>query len=125
MRIAVTSMEKNLDSQVSERFGRSLYVFVADTETRVVRIVDNHAFVELGLGSGTKIAEMLASMGVEWVATGKIGGYSFQTLNNSGISVVSPATGSCREILDRLAAGGVKAATGPTGEVEEGNKRRD
>lgn len=123
MRIAVTSMEKYLNSSVSERFGRSLYVFVADTETRVVRIVDNHAFVELGLGSGTKIAEMLVSMEVEWVATGRIGPYSFQALTNGGVKVVTQATGGCREILDRLAAGGVKAAHVPTGQCKSDNER--
>ena len=114
MRIAVTSMEKKLDSAVSVRFGRSSFVFVADTETRIVRIVDTQPYVSLGLGSGAKIAEMLASLGVEWVATGLIGPYSFQILDNGGVKVVSMATGTCREILDRLAAGGLLAADGPT-----------
>jgi len=54
MRIAVTSMDTSLDSPVSKRFGRSDYVFVADTETRVVRIIDNRAFAALGLGAGAK-----------------------------------------------------------------------
>lgn len=114
MRIAVTSMEKSLDSAVSKRFGRSLFVFVADTETRVVKIIDNHAFAALGLGAGAKTAEMLGRLDVKWVATGEIGRESFHILDNSGISVVTCATGTCREVLDRLNAGGLKAADGPT-----------
>jgi len=40
MLIAVTSMEKSLDTPVARRFGWSEYVFVADTESRVVKIID-------------------------------------------------------------------------------------
>ncbi len=114
MRIAVTAMEKTLDADVSKRFGRSLYVFVADTETRVVKIIDNRAFSALGLGAGAKTAEMLGRLEVTWVATGEIGRESFQILASSGISVVTCATGTCREVLDRLAAGGLQPADGPT-----------
>jgi predicted Fe-Mo cluster-binding NifX family protein len=114
MRIAVTSMDKSLETPVSKRFGRSLYVFVADTETRVVKIIDNAAFAALGLGAGAKTAEMLARLDVRWVATGEIGRESFQILKNSGIGVVTCATGACRDVLDRLSAGGLKAAEGPT-----------
>jgi predicted Fe-Mo cluster-binding NifX family protein len=114
MRIAVTSMEKSLDSPVSRRFGRSDYVFVADTETRVVKIVDNRAYAGLGLGGGPKTAEALAALGVEWVATGDIGWETFQELTGSGIRVVTRATGTCREILERLEAGDLTPAVCPT-----------
>lgn len=114
MFIAVTAMEKSIDSPVSKRFGRSLFVFVADTSTRVVRIIDNAAFAALGLGAGAKTAEMLSRLGVQWVATGEIGRESFQILKSSGIGVVTCASGTCREALDRMAAGGLIPAEGPT-----------
>ncbi len=114
MRIAVTAMEKSLEAPVSARFGRSLYVFVADTRTRVVRIVDNRAYAALGLGAGAKTAEMLAKIGVDWVATGEIGRESFEILANSGIRVATCVKATCREALDRLERGGIPAAQGPT-----------
>lgn len=114
MRIAVTSMEKSLDAPVSRRFGRSLYIFVAETETRVVRIIDNGAFAGMGLGAGAKTAEMLSRLEVSWVATGEIGRESFQILQNSGIHVVTCANGTCREVLDRLDAGGLIPSEKPT-----------
>jgi len=114
MRIAVTAMDKSLDSQVSIRFGRSSYIFVADTETRVIRIVDNRSYADLGLGGGPKTAEVLAQLGVEWVATGEIGSETFQELVGSGIRVVTRATGTCREVLDRLEAGDLTPALCPT-----------
>ena len=114
MRIAVTSMDKSLDSPVSKRFGRSNYIFVADTETRVVRIVDNSAYAAMGLGGGPKTAEVLSRLGVQWVATGEIGWETFQELVGSGIRVVTRSTGACREILDRLEAGDLTPALCPT-----------
>ncbi len=113
MKIAVTSQGKNLDAPVSRCFGRSSYVFVADTESRVVKIIDNHAFARLSLGAGSKTAEMLAFLSVRWVATGEIGQEAFDILHNGGIKVVVRASGSCRDILDRLDAGGLEAAVGP------------
>lgn len=114
MLIAVTAMDKNLDSPVSSRFGRSLFVFVADTRTRVVRIIDNRSNAAMGLGAGARTAEMLARLGVEWVATGDIGRESFAILQASGVRVVTRASGTCREALDRLAAGNLTPALCPT-----------
>jgi predicted Fe-Mo cluster-binding NifX family protein len=107
-------MNKSLDAPVSKRFGRSHYVFVADTESRVVRIIDNRSFASLGLGAGAKAAEMLAGLGVAWVATGEIGRESFQILQNSGVHVATCVSATCREALDRLEAGGVESAKAPT-----------
>ena len=114
MRIAVTSMDKSLDSPVSKRFGRSNYIFVADTETRVVRIVDNRAYAAMGIGGGLKTAEVLSRLGLQWVATGDIGRETFQELVGSGIRVVTRATGTCREVLDRLEMGDLMPALCPT-----------
>jgi predicted Fe-Mo cluster-binding NifX family protein len=114
MRIAVTCMDKSLDSPVSKRFGRSNYIFVADTVTRVVRIVDNRAFAALSLGGGPKTADVLSKLGVEWIATGDIGWETFQELVGSDIRVVTRATGTCREILDRLEVGDLTPALCPT-----------
>ena len=123
MRLAVTAEGKSLDAQVSRRFGKSPFIFVADTSTRVVRIIDNGPYAAQHLGSGARTAEMLARLGVEWVATGAIGKESFEILSSGGILVVTCATGTCGEVLDRLAAGGLEPAHIPApccpGESEE------
>lgn len=113
MLIAVTCDEKSLDEPVARRFGKARYVFVADPDSRVVRIINNSAHADLHLGAGARTAEMLARFGVSWVATGDIGEESFLILEGSGVKVVSHATGSCREILDRLSAGGLQPTSGP------------
>jgi predicted Fe-Mo cluster-binding NifX family protein len=118
--IAVTSMEKSIDSQLSRRFGWSNYIFVADTESRVVKIIDNRPNSARPLGAGARTAEILSRLGVRWVATGEIGRESFDILHNSGVKVVTQGKGTCREILDRLAAGGLRAAESPTGSPECG-----
>ncbi len=113
MKLAVTSEGRTLDSPVSKRFGKSPFIFVADSTTRVVRIIDNGAFAAQHLGSGARTAEMLARLGVEWVATGAIGEESFAILSSGGIRVVTCATGTCGEVLDRLAAGGLEPTAVP------------
>src|SRR5512140_2426032 len=100
MVIAVTSDDKSLEAPVSRRFGKARYIFVADTETRGVRIIDNAAHADLHLGSGARTAEMLARLGVSWAAAGEVGDEAFEILRNSGVKVVTGAKGSCREVLD-------------------------
>lgn len=123
MKIAVTAEGKTLGSLVSKRFGKSPFIFVADTSTRVVRIIDNASFAAQHLGSGARTAEMLARLGVEWVATGAIGEEAFEILSSGGIQVATCATGTCGEVLDRLAAGGLEPAAVPApccpGDAEE------
>jgi len=109
MLVAVTSDDKSLEAPVARRFGKARFVFLADTETRVVRIIDNSAHADLHLGSGARTAEMLERLGVSWAATGEIGEEAFEILRAGGVKVVPHATGTCREILDRLAAGGLEA----------------
>ncbi len=114
MLIAVTATEKSLDSPLSRRFGWSEFIFVADTDTRVVKIIDNRSNATRPLGGGARTAEMLGRLGVAWVATGDIGRESFDILQNSGVKVVAGVKGTCREVLDRLSLGGLAPAAGPT-----------
>lgn len=114
MLIAVTAMEKSLNSPVSKRFGWSDFLFVAETDTRVVKIIDNRSNAARPLGGGARTAELLARLGVKWVATGDIGRESFAILQNSGVQVATGVQGTCREVLDRLALGGLTPAAGPT-----------
>ncbi len=41
MKIAVTSKEKTLDSEVDPRFGRAAYILVVDSENLSFEVLDN------------------------------------------------------------------------------------
>ncbi|MCX7829939.1 MAG: NifB/NifX family molybdenum-iron cluster-binding protein [Acidobacteria bacterium] len=104
MIVAVCANEKSLEAKVEGCFGRTKYIFVADTKSRIVRIVDNSTFANLKNGSGIKSAEMIAALKVEKIAVNEIDEEAFEILNNSKIEVIKGCTGSVLEILEHFAS---------------------
>lgn len=100
MIVAVASNEKSIDSRVEGCFGKSKYIFVADTESKIVKIIDNSSFANLPNGSGIKTAEMLVKLKVKKIAVSEIGAEALEILRNSNIEVIVNCRGTVREILD-------------------------
>jgi len=71
MRIAVTSMGANLDSQVDPRFGRCQYFIIVDPESMQFEAVQNPN-IQAGSGAGIATAQMIAQKGVDTVLTGNV-----------------------------------------------------
>ena len=106
MIIAITAAEKDLGSRIHGCLGRSRYVLVADTEARVVKVIDNSAFAGLKIGSGIKTAEMLIKIGVQSVVSASIGPKAEEIFRNSGVRVYKNVSGTIEEILEHLTTGG-------------------
>jgi len=104
MIVAVTANEKSLDARVEGCFGKTRFIFVADTETKIVKIIDNSAFADLKSGSGIKTAEMVAKLKVKKIAVKEIGVEALEILKNSNIEVLTECKGSVIEILDYFAS---------------------
>jgi len=71
MKLAVTSMGDNLDSQVDPRFGRCQYFVIVDPETMQFEAVQNPN-IQAGSGAGIATAQMIAQKGVDTVLTGNV-----------------------------------------------------
>ena len=71
MRIAIASEEKEIDSDISERGGRSPYYLIFD-DKKLVKTIKN-PFAVGGGGAGWSVAKMLADEKVELVIAGRIG----------------------------------------------------
>ena len=56
----------------------------------------------------------MADRQVKVVITGNVGPNAFETLNAAGISVMTGASGSIREAIERYKKGELKAAQGAT-----------
>ena len=98
MKIAISSMGKDLDAQVDPNFGRCQYFIIVDSDTLELEAVENP---NIGLMSkaGTQSGHMMADRGIQVVLTGNMGPNAFQTLSVAGIHVIARVNGTVREAI--------------------------
>ncbi len=113
MKICVTSQGDNLDSQVDPRFGRCQYFIIVDTETLEFEAIQNSNIAAMG-GAGIQSGQLVAGKQVKVVITGNVGPNAFQTLQAAGIEVVTGASGSVKEAVEKYKKGEFKSAEGPS-----------
>jgi len=86
MKIAVSSMGKDLDSMLDVRFGRCNYFIIYDTEKGLVKAIENKGQMSGG-GAGIAAAQQIIDEDVEVVITGNMGPNAFNLFNSSDIKV--------------------------------------
>ena len=99
MKIAVTSLGKDLDSEVDPKFGRAAYFLIVDTETLEFEVLDNSENVNSFRGAGTQAGAMVGNSGAKVLLTGHCGPKAFDTLDAVGIKVVNDAMGTVRTVV--------------------------
>lgn len=112
MRIAITAVEPQLDSELDPRFGRCPYFLVVETDNLTFEAVENENQA-LGQGAGIQSARLLCERGVKFVLTGNCGPNAHQTLSAAGIGVVVGCSGTVRSVIEQFEAGQLQAAAGP------------
>ena len=112
MKVAITSMGDNLNSQVDPRFGRCQFFIIVDPETLEFEALPN-SNLQAPSGAGIATAQMIAQKGVDTIITGNVGPNAYQTLSAAGIKVLTGAQGTVRETIERFKRGGFQSATGP------------
>jgi len=108
MKIAITSMGAKLEDKVDPRFGRCHYFILFDTETNKFEAIENTGAQGMG-GVGIQSGQIMADKGIETVLTGSCGPNAFQTLQAAGIKVITGASGTVQEAIDKFKLGGLKA----------------
>lgn len=111
MKIAISSLDKNIDSPVDPRFGRAKYFIVADTETGGFSTHDNTVNLNVAQGAGIQAAKNVADLGVRAVVTGNVGPKAYATLTAAGIEIYTGASGTVSETLQAFRAGTLSRAT--------------
>ena len=112
MKIAITTVEPQLDAAVDPRFGRCPFFLIVETDDMSFTPVEN-ANQALGQGAGIQSAKLVADQGVKFVLTGNCGPNAHQTLSAAGISVILGCAGTARAVVEQFIAGGMQAAQGP------------
>ena len=113
MKICVTSMGDNLDSDVDPRFGRCKYFLIIDTDSMNVESVSNDGMMASG-GAGIQAAQMVAKTGAGTVITGNVGPNAFQTLTAAGVKVITGVNGSIKDVVDKFNRGKLEKTETPS-----------
>jgi len=113
MKICVTAQRDNLDAQVDPRFGRCQYFIFVDTDTLQFEAVENPSADVMG-GAGVVSGQLVAGKQVKAVLTGNVGPNAFQTLQAAGIDIITGASGSVKEAVEKYGKGELKSTGDPT-----------
>jgi len=112
MKICVTSQGDNLEAQVDPRFGRSQYFIIVDTDSHQFEAIQNPNTDKMG-GVGVLSGQLLAEKKVKAVLTGNVGPNAFQTLQAAEIEVVTGASGTVKEVIEKYKKGELRSADNP------------
>ncbi|MBA7611486.1 hypothetical protein ES703_18710 [subsurface metagenome] len=123
MKIAITSTGPKLEDKVDPRFGRCHYFILFDTDSNKFEAVENTGAQGMG-GVGIKSGQIMADKGVETVLTGSCGPNAFQTLQAAGIKVITGASGTVQEAIDKYKSGELKAISQANAAAHSGIKQR-
>jgi predicted Fe-Mo cluster-binding NifX family protein len=112
MKICATSLGETLDSLVDQRFGRSQYFLIVDSESMEFEAVKNPNIDAAG-GAGIQSAMLVAKKEAEVLITGHCGPNGFHTLQAAGVEIVVGASGTVREAIEQYKKGELKPTQGP------------
>jgi predicted Fe-Mo cluster-binding NifX family protein len=113
MKICVTATADNLDAQIDPRFGRCAYLIIVDSETMQFEAIPNAAAGATG-GAGIQAAQTIANKGAKLLITGNVGPNAFGALSAAGIEIVTGASGTVKEAVEKFKRGEFNKTGAPT-----------
>jgi predicted Fe-Mo cluster-binding NifX family protein len=113
MKICVTAVSDSMDAQVDQRFGRCQYFLTVDPETMKPEVISNESSYAAH-GAGIQAAQTVTRSGVKAVITGNVGPNAYRVLSAAGIKIVTGASGSVRDAVEKYKKGQLQEITGPT-----------
>jgi predicted Fe-Mo cluster-binding NifX family protein len=112
-KICVTAVSDTTDAQVDQRFGRCQFFLFVDSETMESEAISNESSYAAH-GAGIQAAQTVANSGVKVVITGNVGPNAFRVLSAAGIKIVTGASGSVKDAVEKYKKGKLQEITGPT-----------
>ncbi|HML06099.1 MAG TPA: NifB/NifX family molybdenum-iron cluster-binding protein [Methanobacterium sp.] len=111
MKIAVGSKGYNLNSEISDIFGRSSAFLIANIENKEIKEISVINNAQNKLGSGNIAAQIIVDHEVNTVICGKLGPVAFHILKNADIKVFKIIPGSVGKNLKRFREGKLEEIT--------------
>ena len=107
-KICVSATGSSVTSQVDPRFGRCAYFIIADGDTLDCQGLPNTA-AESPHGAGIQAAQLVTDQNVRTVITGMVGPNAHRVLSAAGIEVVTGATGTVKDAIQKYKNGELHA----------------
>jgi predicted Fe-Mo cluster-binding NifX family protein len=119
MKIVISSMGKDLDSQIDPRFGRCQYFILLDPETLAFEALGNEGLMASG-GAGVEAAQLIAQRGATALITGNLGPNAASALSASGIKIYLASGGTLKDAIQAYKTGSLRESSGATGPPHSG-----
>ena len=115
MLIGITISEKNENSKVDSRFGRTPYFLIYNDETGEKKIIDNTQNLNAPQGAGIQAAQNILKEKIEALLTGNVGPKAYQLLADSKVKIFTGAAGlTVEEAVNAFKQGKLEEASGAT-----------
>jgi predicted Fe-Mo cluster-binding NifX family protein len=112
MKIAVSSIDKDISSKVEPRFGRSKYFMVFDDITEIWLSLENSPQMDSPQGAGIQTAQLIAREGIDAVITGHCGPNAWRVLSTANIQLYLVASRTVKEAVEEMRGGKLKPSDG-------------
>jgi len=103
MKIAVSSTGKDLESQVSQVFGRCPYFIIIEIEDK--KIVKTEAMENTSAqqfsGAGISAAQMVVQSGAKAIITGNVGPKAYSVLKQFGVEIYK-GSGTVKDVIQKF-----------------------
>ncbi len=113
MKVCLSSTSNSLEAQLDPRFGRCAYLIIVDIETMQFEAIPNLA-AGTREGAGIFAAQTIANKGVNVLITGNVGPNAFRALSAAGIEIMTDASGTIREVVEKFKKNELKKTGVPT-----------
>jgi predicted Fe-Mo cluster-binding NifX family protein len=113
VKMCVSATSGSLDAQVDSRFGRCPYFVIVDSETMEFNSIVNDSS-GAAHGAGIQAAQTVVNIGAKVVITGNVGPNAFNVLSATGIKIVTGASGSVKDAVEKYKNGQLKEVGNPT-----------
>lgn len=104
MKIAMATLEKNMETKLDQTFGRAVYFLFHDTETGESTFIDNPARDASG-GAGIKSAQTLVDEGIEALIVFRLGSNAVKVLDGANIKCFRAIDESAQSNIDSFKDG--------------------
>jgi len=101
-----------LEAQIDPRFGRCQYFVLVDTDTMAFEAIRNEGADSMS-GAGIQTAQAIVEKGAQAVITGNVGPNAYQVLSSAGTKILTGASGTVREAVEKFKGGQFREAATP------------
>ena len=99
MRIAIPTEEKNMGANISQSFGRTLYILFYNTVTKENEFLDNSAVVSQG-GAGIRLAQVITDHGIKALLTPRCGENVEKLLRRAEVLIYQSISGTAQQNIE-------------------------